>query len=116
MYRDGAFPTASHHLAIESAVEELANSFEEVEHLGTSLLPLPYAQITRIAVLLFLLLLPVARAEEMGGAVIVLSFLANWVYFAIDASACAMEGPFGSDRCFISIQHLSPMRSHPVSA
>ena len=62
---------------IEQAIENMSNVFEATEHLATSLLPLPYAQLTRLLMLIFLCMLPVAYVSSLGWVMLPLSLLAN---------------------------------------
>jgi len=96
MYRLGLLGTPNHHLAIEAALSQMSDIFEEIEHLGVTVLPIAYAQLTRVASLLFLIAFPFAYAAfmswPMAGACLVL----NTLFFTIDECASQMETPFGT--------------------
>ena len=80
---------------IETAITTMSNILEDSEHLATSLLPLPYAQLTRLLSLGFLMVIPLAYTSSLGWTIIPLSFVANTVYFLIDECSGQMETPFG---------------------
>lgn len=80
---------------IETAITTMSNILEDSEHLATSLLPLPYAQLTRLLTLGFLAVIPLAYTSSLGWTIIPLSFVANSVYFLIDECSGQMETPFG---------------------
>ena len=85
---------------------------EDSEHLATSLLPLPYAQLTRLLALVFLLVMPLAYVQNLGLLVIPLSFTANVVYFLIDECSGQMEQPFGNDVNDVAIEKTLRCQSH----
>ena len=91
---------------IEESITTMSNTFEQAEHLGTSLLPLPYAQLTRFLALIFLVILPVAYARALGLFTIPLSLLANLVFFVIDECSGQMELPFGDDENDVEIEKI----------
>ena len=76
----------------------MANTYEKFEHIGTTLLPLPYAQLTRFITLIFLaVILPAGLVQSIEWGTIPLQFIANLVYFLTDQCASQMEMPFGGD-------------------
>ena len=77
----------------------LADILEESEHLAISLLPLPYAQVTRGLALVFLLVLPVASLSSLGWFTIPLCFVVNLMYFLIDECSGQMEVSSWSATC-----------------
>jgi len=97
MFRTGMLQTPNHHLAIESALTDTSAVFEEIEHLGVSVLPIAYAQLTRLVSLLFLVAFPFAYATEMVTiwSVLSISLIINVLFFTIDECASQMETPFG---------------------
>lgn len=48
LHRSGKYHVPHTFMAVDAAIVSIANSFEEVEHLGTTVLPLPYAQLIRM--------------------------------------------------------------------
>lgn len=84
LFRSGHFSCPHAFWGIETAITTMADQFETVEHLGTSLLPLPYAQLTRLLSLIFLLTLPLAYVRSLGLMMPFLSLVANFVLFLID--------------------------------
>ena len=82
---------------IETSITSLADILEDSEHLAISILPLPYAQLTRFLTLLFLMVLPMAYILAIGWGVVPLSFFVNLIYFLMDECAGQMEEPFGDD-------------------
>ena len=51
--------------AVEAAITQISDSFEEFEHLSTTILPLPYAQLIRLIAFIFLLELPLATVAAV---------------------------------------------------
>eukprot|EP00966_Prymnesium_polylepis_P210744 4879742-Prymnesium_polylepis.1 len=95
--RRKAIPAPPYHMALDSCVARMSAVFNDVEVLGTTILPLPYAQVSRFVTLAFLTVLPFALVADLKWLTIPLCFVANIVYFTIDRSAAIMETPFGSD-------------------
>lgn len=89
---------------IETSITAMADTFEDAEHLATSLLPIPYAQTARILMLAYLVLMPMAYVARLGFAIVPLSALANSVYFLIDDCSAQMEQPFGNDENDVAIE------------
>ena len=82
----------------------MANVIEQAEHLATSLLPLPYAQLTRLLMLIFLCLVPIAYVQKLGWVMVPLSFTASTVYFLVDECSGQMETPFGTELNDVEIE------------
>ena len=64
LLRDQLYSDVSHHLAVEESIVQLSGTFEEVEHLALTMMPLPYAQLSRLATLLFLLIIPLTAVSH----------------------------------------------------
>jgi len=95
MLMNGKHFTCPHtYWGIETAITAMSNILEDSEHLATTRLPLPYAQVTRLLTLGFLLVVPFAYTTSLGWAIIPLSLVANLVYFLIDECSGQMETPF----------------------
>jgi len=94
---DGHYRIPHTFVRVETSLEAMANQFEAAEHLATSIVPLPYAQLMRVITLVYLMLLPVSVVQTLGWATIPLCFTANIVYFLADSCASEMELPLGSD-------------------
>jgi len=80
---------------LEGELARFGNLFEDVDHLSITLLPFPYAQMTRLVALAFLVSLPFEVGEEMGLLTIPMAFCVNLMVFALDECAAQMETPFG---------------------
>ena len=106
LHRSGKYHVPHTFMAVDKAIVLVASTFEDVEHLGTTVLPLPYAQLIRLLVLIYLLELPLATVSAIGWGVVPLCFLANIVYFLIDESSAEMEQPFGTDENDIPIEKM----------
>jgi len=91
---------------VESAIAKMSNTFEEVEHLATTVIPLPYAQLTRAIAFLFLAGLPVAVVQRLGWATLPLCLIANCIYFLADECSAQMEMPFGTDADDIPLEKM----------
>ena len=53
-------------MAVDAGICSVASIYEEVEHFGGSVLPLPYAQLTRLIKLLFLCLVPISTVRTVA--------------------------------------------------
>ena len=98
LLRDGLLPSftsPSFTASITHNINEMSDLFEEFEHLGLTLLPLPFAQLNRLVMIAFLALLPFAAADSAGRLLVPFCLLANVVYFTLDSVAAEMETPFG---------------------
>ena len=106
LMRRGLFLSGDHHILVESEVRELAATFEQIEHLGLTILPLPYAQLTRLVALFFLLLLPLTVPPVLHWGSIPFLFFVNLIYFTADECAAQMETPFGNDTNDIDLEKM----------
>ena len=91
------FPSPSFTGSITASVSAMSDLFEEFEHLGMTLLPLPYAQLHRLVAVAFLLLLPFGVSHSVGHLNVLFCFCVNVVYFALDETASIMETPLARD-------------------
>lgn len=60
-------------------------------------MPLPYAQIVRLVMLVFIMLVPLSLARELDWVVLPVGIITAVVFFTIDECASEMETPFGDD-------------------
>mmetsp|Transcript_90880 Transcript_90880/g.272937 ORF Transcript_90880/g.272937 Transcript_90880/m.272937 type:complete len:573 (-) Transcript_90880:189-1907(-) len=105
LYRAGKLMSAPHAVNIDGILDHLAQILEHIEFIGLTIVPLPYAQLTRWIALVFLMLIPFkvgAGAYEYSDDAVsadvlcaVVSFASNMIYFAIDEVATQLEAPFG---------------------
>eukprot|EP00966_Prymnesium_polylepis_P320219 7376599-Prymnesium_polylepis.1 len=102
LYRDGFVPSAPHAASLERSIEEMSNAFEEIEFLSLTLLPLPYAQLSRIICLLFLIAVALSASTALSWYTLILCFFVNLMYFSLDEVASQMELPFGLDENDVS--------------
>ena len=58
IFRDGHLPSSPHAACIDALLDQLSDTLEEVELIGLTMAPLPYAQVTRWITLAFLVFLP----------------------------------------------------------
>jgi len=89
---------------LEYLFNELATVFDQVELLAMTMLPLEYAQASRLACLVFLALLPFSAVHALQWFVIPIAMLANIVFLCIDESASDMEAPFGMDETDVDLE------------
>ena len=89
---------------IDHLYNELATVFDQVELLAMTMLPLEYAQASRLACLIFLILLPFSAVESLHWGAIPIAMLANIVFLSIDESASDMEAPFGMDETDVDLE------------
>ena len=89
---------------IETDISRMAATFEEAEHIATSVLPMPYAQLTRLLMLIFVAILPVAYVQKLGVLMLPLAFTASAVYFLVDECSGQMETPFGTELNDVEIE------------
>ena len=106
----------NHQLTVDSELNALAAAFEKVEVLGVTEIPLPYAQLQRIVIIIYLATVPFAVVIELGWMALLLSFLANAVYFTADECASEMAAPFGEDANDVDIEkHIRRLDKHTAS-
>ena len=84
LHRLGHYSVPHTYMAVDAGICQVADIYEEVEHFGDSVLPLHYAQFTRMIALIFLLLVPLSLVREVGWGVVPVGFFANLVYFLVD--------------------------------
>ena len=58
LFHDGHLPSSPHAASIDALMDQLSDTLEEVELIGLTMAPLPYAQVTRWITLAFLVFLP----------------------------------------------------------
>ena len=58
IFHDGHLPSSPHAASIDALIDQLSDTLEEVELIGLTMAPLPYAQVTRWITLAFLVFLP----------------------------------------------------------
>lgn len=69
-------------------------------------MPSRYAQVIRLVIFAFLLLIPFALVSHVGILVLPLAFLSNVIYFALELCAEEMEYPFGDDNLDVDLEKL----------
>ena len=109
LLRDGLLPSftsPSFTASITHNINEMSDLFEEFEHLGLTLLPLPFAQLNLLVMIAFLALLPFAAADSAGRLLVPFCLLANVVYFTLDSVAAEMETPFGKDISDVAFEKM----------
>ena len=106
LFASGKFSCPHAFWGIEDSIYTMASTFEDAEHLGTSLLPLPYAQLTRLLTLIFLVFLPLAYVRLLGWVMVPLSVITNFVFFIVDECSGQMELPFGDDANDVEIEKI----------
>ena len=62
LFRDGHLPSSPHASGLDALVDQLSDTLEQVELIGLTIAPLPYAQVTRWITLAFLIFLPFESA------------------------------------------------------
>jgi len=116
LYRGGQLLSAPHHMTLNMELTKLSEAFELIEQLGITILPLPYAQLFRMVTIIYLAVLPFAVVRELGWMAVLLSFLANLVYFTVDECAGEMATPFGADANDVDIEkHVRRLDKHTAS-
>jgi len=92
---------------VDDAITHMSDTIERCEHLGTTLLPLPYAQLTRLTTIVFLqLVVPFAVIQDLKWCTIPLCLVSNIVYFLTDECASQMEMPFGQDLNDVDLEKM----------
>uniref|UniRef100_A0A7S0L7X1 Bestrophin homolog n=1 Tax=Coccolithus braarudii TaxID=221442 RepID=A0A7S0L7X1_9EUKA len=104
MWHAGYFPSAPHYAALEANITKLSALFEQCEHLGITIVPLLYAQLTRLLPTVFLLLLPFSVMRGFTWEAIPFCYCINVVYFALDEASASMEAPFGRDVSDVALE------------
>ena len=119
LYKAGHFPSFNHHLGIEQDITVLSNIFEEIEYLGCTIIPLPYAQLTRVVSLFYVISLPFGTAPALGWFTPLLTLAASLIYFTVDECASEMETPFEGRENDVDLEkmircRLAPPPTHPA--
>ena len=109
LQRRGAYNVPHTFMAVETAITQCSDLYEEFEHLHNTPIPLPYAQLVRLIALIFLLELPLSTVASLSWGVLPLSFTANIVYFLTDVCAAEMEAPFGRDANDVQVEACAPL-------
>ena len=92
---------------ITASIQRLSACFEDCEHIGFTLVPLPYAQLGRAVMFVYLLLVPLAVVHRLPrGATVALSLVANVIYFSLDAVSSDMETPFGTSDNDVAVEKI----------
>ena len=94
------------HTGLDALISSMADLFQEAEALARIGMPPPYAQINRLAVLMYLLVLPFALAEPLGMLLVPAVTIANIIYFGIEGCANMMDNPFGYDSIDVDLEKL----------
>ena len=58
-------PAANYHTGLNATIAKMNNVFDDVENLAKTIIPLPYAQITRLITVLFLAVLPFQTVRKL---------------------------------------------------
>ena len=56
-----------------------------------TILPLPYAQLTRLVTIMMLIIIPWATVGDVGALCMPLSLMANIIFFTVDECSSEME-------------------------
>jgi len=104
--REGTIPTAPHAASLENSLIKMAEVNEEVELLGLTVLPLPYAQLSRMVCIIFLISVPLSCVGDVGWGCLPISFVANVIFFAMDEVSTKMETPFGDDEDDVDLEKM----------
>jgi len=106
MNQNDRFKTVHYHLAIESCVHSLGQSFDDMVTLGETLMPIPYAQVTRFVSVVFLTVLPFSLVNSLHWYTIPVCFVSNLIYLTVSICASEMEAPFGTDENDVDVSKL----------
>lgn len=107
LYTAGHFPSFNHHLAVEADLSEFGMIFEQIEYLGLTIIPLPYAQLTRVVSLFYCLMLPFGVAEDLKwAATITITVVVCIIYFTIDEVSSQMETPFAGRENDVDLEKM----------
>lgn len=94
------------HTSLDGLISSMADLFQEAEALARIGMPPPYAQINRLAVLVYLLSLPFALAERLGTLLVPAMTVTYCVYFGIERCANMMDNPFGNDAIDVDLEKM----------
>ena len=98
---------------MSTITHELGDVSKEVEYLEETILPLAYAQLTRLCVIAFLLLILFSATVVVKWFILPLSFVGNVIYFTVDY--CASEMEVRRRPCHALAPSPAPTRPHPPS-
>lgn len=87
-------------------VARMAGAFESIELLNMTVLPVAYAQLTRLVCVCFLILLPFTSYITLVWGTIPLAFAVNMIYFTVDHCSSEMEAPFGDDEMDVDLAKI----------
>ena len=91
---------------VDNDLAALSGLVEELDYLSFTVLPIAYAQLTRLVCLAFLLILPFCAHVALSYGVIPLSIASNLIYFTVDHCASEMEAPFGDDKMDVDVPKM----------
>ena len=91
---------------VEADIGRMTGVFESIELLNMTVLPVAYAQLTRLVCVAFLTVLPFAAFLSLGWGVVILSVAVNMIYFTVDHCASEMEAPFGDDMMDVDLSKI----------
>ena len=91
---------------VDADLAVLSSMVEELDYLSFTVLPIAYAQLTRLVSLAFLVILPFCAHVALSYGVIPLSIASNLIYFTVDHCASQMEAPFGDDLMDVDVHKM----------
>ena len=98
--------TPPQHTSLDGLIASMADLFQEAEALARIGMPPPYAQINRLAVLVYLLSLPFALVDRLGNLLVPAMIVTYCVYFGIERCANMMDNPFGNDSIDVDLEKM----------
>ena len=108
--------------AIDGLISSMTEFFQAAELIARMAMPSPYAQINRLAILCFLLLMPFALAKDLGMLLLPTMFCAHTIYFGLEKCANAMEvlprGARHTNRFLLTLPYtlITPPRTESLVA
>ena len=91
MWRKGRFPNLAPLFSgqVEAPLNAFGTIFEEIEFLAMSQPPLAYAQLCRLVLFLFLLVLPIAMVTDIEWWAVLMEYAAATIYMTADGEIMA---------------------------
>jgi predicted membrane chloride channel (bestrophin family) len=106
MNQNDRFKTVHYHLNVEACVYAMGAAFDDMVTLGETLMPIPYAQVSRFISIIFLFVLPFSLVDALHWYIIPVCFTSNLIYLTVSLCASEMEAPFGTDENDVDVSKL----------
>ncbi len=94
-------------VAINEKLDELGRIQGACERIANTPLPFPYTLLVHRTVYLYILLAPLAMAEDMGYYTALFNAILAYTFFGLDELARQLESPFGEEQQCLALDAIS---------